>query len=85
LDEPTTGLHFEDLNKLVQTLTDLVNNNNTVIVIEHNLDVIKNADHLIDIGPDGGENGGELVGFGAPSKFVNKYQTATALELKKIY
>lgn len=84
LDEPTTGLHFDDLNKLVQTLVDLVNNNNTVIVIEHNLDVIKNADHIIDIGPDGGENGGELVGFGSPEKFIEKYQTATALELKKV-
>lgn len=84
LDEPTTGLHFDDLNKLVQTLVDLVNNNNTVIVIEHNLDVIKNADHILDIGPDGGENGGELVGSGTPEKFIEKYQTATALELKKV-
>lgn len=85
LDEPTTGLHFDDLNKLVQTLVDLIGNNNTVIVIEHNLDVIKNADYILDIGPDGGENGGELVGFGSVQKFIDKYQTATALELKKIY
>ena len=83
LDEPTTGLHFEDLNKLVQTLVDLVANNNTVIVIEHNLDVIKNADYIIDIGPEGGEGGGELIGQGTPSNFINKYQTPTALELQK--
>ncbi len=83
LDEPTTGLHFEDLNKLVQTLVDLVENNNTVIVIEHNLDVIKNADYIIDIGPEGGDGGGELIGHGTPDNFINKYQTPTALELQK--
>ncbi len=84
LDEPTTGLHFEDLNKLVQTLVDLVENNNTVIVIEHNLDVIKNADYIIDIGPEGGEEGGQLIGKGKPDTFMAKYDTPTAQELKKI-
>jgi len=84
LDEPTTGLHFEDLNKLVQTLVDLVAQNNTVIVIEHNLDVIKNADHIIDIGPEGGDGGGELIGSGTPQKIADKYTTPTAIELKKI-
>lgn len=84
LDEPTTGLHFEDLNKLVQTLVDLVSQNNTVIVIEHNLDVIKNADYLIDIGPEGGDGGGELIGSGTPEKIADKYDTPTAVELKKI-
>jgi excinuclease ABC subunit A len=84
LDEPTTGLHFEDLNKLVQTLVDLVSQNNTVIVIEHNLDVIKNADYLIDIGPEGGDGGGELIGYGTPQKIADKYDTPTAIELKKI-
>lgn len=84
LDEPTTGLHFEDLNKLVQTLVDLVAQNNTVIVIEHNLDVIKNADHIIDIGPEGGDGGGELIGSGSPQKIAEKYNTPTAIELKKI-
>lgn len=83
LDEPTTGLHFEDLNKLVQTLVDLVANNNTVIVIEHNLDVIKNADYIIDIGPEGGEQGGELIGKGNPTNFMEKYSTPTAIELQK--
>ena len=83
LDEPTTGLHFDDLNKLVQTLVDLVANNNTVIVIEHNLDVIKNADYIIDIGPEGGEAGGELIGKGKPDYFMSKYNTPTAQELKK--
>ncbi len=83
LDEPTTGLHFEDLNKLVQTLVDLVQNNNTVIVIEHNLDVIKNADYIIDIGPEGGELGGNLLGTGTPATFIQKYNTPTATELKK--
>ncbi len=82
LDEPTTGLHFDDLNKLVQTMVDLVNNNNTVIVIEHNLDVIKNADYIIDIGPEGGEAGGELIGKGSPANFMDK-STPTALELQK--
>ncbi|HBC44728.1 MAG: UvrABC system protein A [Candidatus Collierbacteria bacterium GW2011_GWB1_45_35] len=84
LDEPTTGLHFDDLSKLVQTLVDLVNQNNTVIVIEHNLDVIKNADYIIDIGPEGGDAGGELIASGSPTKVTTKYDTPTAQELKKI-
>ena len=84
LDEPTTGLHFEDLNKLVQTLVDLVNQNNTVIVIEHNLDIIKNADYIIDIGPEGGEGGGELIASGSPVKIAEKFATPTAEELKKL-
>ena len=83
LDEPTTGLHFEDLNKLVQTLVDLVENDNTVIVIEHNLDVIKNADYIIDIGPEGGDLGGEVIGKGSPEIFTKKYDTATSQELIK--
>lgn len=84
LDEPTTGLHFDDLSKLVQTLVDLVNQNNTVIVIEHNLDVIKNADYIIDIGPEGGDAGGELIAHGTPSKIATKFDTPTAQELKKL-
>jgi excinuclease ABC subunit A len=66
-------------------LVDLVNQNNTVIVIEHNLDVIKNADYLIDIGPEGGDAGGELIATGTPVKIAEKYDTPTALELKKIF
>jgi len=85
LDEPTTGLHFEDLNKLVQTLVDLVSQNNTVIVIEHNLDIIKNSDYIIDMGPEGGNSGGEIIATGTPDKLSERYETPTALELKKIF
>jgi excinuclease ABC subunit A len=84
LDEPTTGLHFDDLNKLVQTLVDLVNQNNTVIVIEHNLDVIKNADYLIDMGPEGGDEGGEIIATGSPIKVADHFDTPTSQELKKL-
>ncbi len=84
LDEPTTGLHFEDVNKLMQTLIDLVENDNTVIVIEHNLDVIKNCDHLIDMGPEGGEGGGEIIGAGTPRELATHFNTATAQELEKV-
>lgn len=83
LDEPTTGLHFDDLNKLVQTLVDLVNQNNTVIVIEHNLDVIKNADQIIDMGPEGGDEGGEIIATGSPKKIIDNFDTPTAQELRK--
>ena len=68
LDEPTTGLHFEDIRVLLQVLNRLVDKGNTVIVIEHNFDVIKTADYIIDIGPDGGRGGGQLLGFGTPEE-----------------
>src|SRR5262249_55195378 len=68
LDEPTTGLHFEDIRKLLGVLDRLVQGGNTVIVIEHNLDVVKTADHIIDIGPDGGDAGGRVVATGTPEE-----------------
>jgi excinuclease ABC subunit A len=68
LDEPTTGLHFEDIRKLLGVLDRLVEGGNTVVVIEHNLDVIKTADHIIDVGPDGGDAGGRVVATGTPEE-----------------
>jgi excinuclease ABC subunit A len=74
LDEPTTGLHFEDVRKLLEVLHELVETGNTVIVIEHNLDVVKTADWIIDIGPEGGDGGGEIVAFGTPETVAKKRQ-----------
>jgi excinuclease ABC subunit A len=71
LDEPTTGLHFADVDKLIHILHRLVDLGNTVITIEHNLDIVKDADYLIDLGPEGGEQGGELVACGAPLEVIN--------------
>ncbi|HMA04539.1 MAG TPA: ATP-binding cassette domain-containing protein, partial [Methanomicrobiales archaeon] len=68
LDEPTTGLHFHDTKKLIQVLDDLVGRGNTAVIIEHNLDVIKSADHIIDLGPEGGDLGGEVVAAGTPEE-----------------
>lgn len=83
LDEPSTGLHFQDIKMLLDVLQRLVEEGNTVLVIEHNLDIVKVADYILDIGPDGGKNGGELVGFGSPEEFVKKYKTETSRYLKK--
>ncbi len=83
LDEPTTGLHFEDIRILMDVLQKLVDRGNTVIVIEHNLDVIKLADHIIDMGPDGGRNGGMVVATGTPEQICQCEQSHTARFLKR--
>jgi excinuclease ABC subunit A len=82
LDEPTTGLHFEDVNRLLHVLHRLVDQGNTVLVIEHNLDVVKTADWVIDLGPEGGRRGGLVVGEGTPEQ-IAKLKTATGLVLKE--
>jgi excinuclease ABC subunit A len=82
LDEPTTGLHFEDVRKLLEVLHELVDQGNTVVVIEHNLDVVKTADHIIDIGPEGGDGGGEIVAVGAPEEIAQVERSHTGRYLK---
>jgi len=84
LDEPTTGLHFADVEKLLQVLHRLVDAGNTVIVIEHNLDVIKTADWIIDLGPEGGERGGEVVVAGTPEKVAASAASATGEYLSRV-
>ena len=83
LDEPTTGLHFEDVRKLLLVLNSLVDKGNTVIVIEHNLDVIKSADWLIDLGPEGGAGGGEVLSIGTPEQIAKVKSSATGMFLKE--
>ena len=83
LDEPTTGLHFEDVKILMEAITKLVDLGNSFIIIEHNLDVIKLADHLIDIGPEGGKHGGEIIAKGTPEEVVKSRKSLTAKYLKK--
>jgi excinuclease ABC subunit A len=82
LDEPTTGLHFADIHNLLNVLQRLTDMGNTVVVIEHNLDVIKMADYIIDLGPEGGDNGGRVVVAGPPEKIVKCDQSYTARYLK---
>jgi excinuclease ABC subunit A len=82
LDEPTTGLHFEDISHLLDVLNKLVDRGNTVLVIEHNMDVIKVADHLIDLGPEGGDGGGEILYEGTPEKMLEVKKSFTAKFLK---
>jgi excinuclease ABC subunit A len=84
LDEPTTGLHTADIHKLLTILDRLVDTGNTIVVIEHNLDVIKRADHLIDLGPEGGDRGGEIVGIGTPEHIAEIPESYTGQFLKKI-
>ena len=83
LDEPTTGLHFEDVRKLLEVLQRLVDLGNTVLVIEHNLDVIKSADWVIDLGPDGGEDGGRIVAAGTPEQIMRSRKSFTGEALRK--
>ncbi len=84
LDEPTTGLHNDDINKLLEVLHKLVDKGNTMVIIEHHLDVIKNADYIIDLGPDTGENGGELVCCGTPKEAAKHPKSWTEHYLKPI-
>ena len=84
LDEPTTGLHFQDIKKLLEVLNRLLEKGNTVIIIEHNLDVIKTADHIIDIGVDGGENGGTVVATGTPEEIAKSKKSYTGKYIAKI-
>ena len=84
LDEPTTGLHFHDIAKLLEVLHELVDNGNTVVVIEHNLEVIKTADWVIDLGPEGGDGGGEIVGVGTPEDIIDNPRSHTGRFLKEV-
>ena len=82
LDEPTTGLHFEDIRVLMNVINDLVNKGNTVLIIEHNLDVVKLADHIIDLGPEGGHGGGNIIAKGTPEEIVKVKESYTGKFLK---
>lgn len=84
LDEPTVGLHYEDVKKLIEILTKLVDKGNTVVVIEHNLDLIKNADYVIDVGPEGGERGGQIVARGTPEDVAKSENSFTGKYLKRV-
>ena len=82
LDEPTTGLHFQDIAHLLDVLQKLVNKSNTVLVIEHNLDVIKSSDYIIDLGPEGGEKGGRIIAKGTPEEVSKNPASYTGMFLK---
>jgi excinuclease ABC subunit A len=84
LDEPTTGLHFHDVKKLLEVLHELVDNGNTVVVIEHNLEVIKTADWIVDLGPQGGDGGGEIVASGTPEDVAKVARSYTGQYLKPL-
>ena len=83
LDEPTTGLHFADIDNLLKVLSKLVDSGNTVIIIEHNMDVIKTADHIIDLGPEGGDKGGEVLVDGSPEEVIKNKRSYTGKYLKE--
>ena len=82
LDEPTTGLHFADIQKLLDVLNRLADAGNTIIIIEHNLDVIKTADHIVDLGPEGGDKGGEIIAEGTPEEIAKCKKSYTGDYLK---
>ena len=84
LDEPTTGLHIDDVNRLIGILQRLADEGNSVVVIEHNLDLIKVADYIIDMGPEGGADGGQVVVAGSPEQVANCAESHTGRYLKKI-
>ena len=84
MDEPTTGLHFADVHKLVEILQRLTDNGNTVVVIEHNLDVIKTADYIIDMGPEGGDKGGQVIAKGTPEEVAEDPASYTGQYVKKM-
>ena len=84
LDEPTVGLHYDDVAKLIEVLNKLVVRGNSVVIIEHNLDLIKVADYIIDLGPEGGEGGGKLVAKGTPEEVANNEKSHTGKYLKKV-
>ena len=84
LDEPTTGLHIDDVNRLVEILQRLVDAGNTVVVIEHNLDMIKCADYLIDLGPEGGDKGGTIIKCGTPEEICEESRSYTGKYLRNI-
>ena len=84
LDEPTTGLHFEDTRKLLDVLNKLVDQGNTVVVIEHNLDVIRSADHVIDLGPEGGVGGGRVIATGTPEQVAAHPTSVTGSFLRTL-
>jgi len=84
LDEPTTGLHFEDTRKLLEVLHELVDQGNTVVVIEHNLDVVKTADWILDFGPEGGDGGGEIIAVGTPEDVAANEASWTGRYLKEL-
>ena len=83
LDEPTTGLHFEDIKQLLLVLNQLVDNGNTVVIIEHNMDIIKMADHIVDLGPEGGKNGGKIIAEGTPEEIIKNKNSFTAAFLRE--
>ena len=84
-DEPTTGLHFHDIKKLLKSFIALIDKGHSIIVIEHNLELIKCADHIIDLGPDGGVNGGEIVAQGTPEKVAKLKKSLTGRYLKTLF